>query len=159
LDFSEIKNIYNEARTQERNKISDFFRKQDDFETVKPAARAGAKNYSSGGRLMEEYDLRNWKWVCVKRNDVHFFVSLQTFDRDPHTGNLHILMDRIGIYAYVGHYSSIGAQTKMMATNIELPLDNIKLNELGQTLRDLSECDIYKLQAQYEKVCTNHRLV
>ncbi|VYU66805.1 Uncharacterised protein [Clostridium tertium] len=151
--------MYNEARTEERNKISRFFRTQDDFETEKIAARAGVKKYKSGGRLMEEYDLSNWKWVCVKRNDVNFLISLQTFDRDPSTGNLHILMDKIGIYAYVGNYSSIDAQTKMMITNIELPLDDNKLNELGQILRDLSECDIYKLQVQYEKVCANHRLV
>lgn len=155
----EIKNKYNEARGDERNNISHFFSMQDDFETEKPAARAGVKKYTSGGRLMEEYDLSNWKWVCVKRKDVHFFISLQTFDRDPRTGNLHVLMDRIGIYAYVGNYSSIDAQTKMMMTNIELPMDDKKLNELGQILRDLSECDIYKLQAQYEKVCTNHKLV
>lgn len=159
MDFLEIKKLYNEARTQERNNISYFFRKQGDFETDKPSARAGVKNYSSGGRLMEEYDLSNWKWVCVKRNHVHFLISLQTFDRDPRTGNLHILMDRIGIYAYVGSYSSIDAQTKMMATNIDLPLDNNKLNELRQILLDLSECDIYKLQEQYNKVCTNHGLV
>ncbi len=74
MDFSEIKNMYNEARTEERNKISRFFHTQDDFETEKPAARAGVKNYNSGGRLIEEYDLSNWKWICVKRNDVHFFV-------------------------------------------------------------------------------------
>lgn len=108
---------------------------------------------------MEEYDLSNLKWVSVKRNNVYFFISLQAFDRDLRTGNLHVLMDRIGVYAYVGNYSSIDAQTKMMITNIELPLDDKKLNELGQTLRDLSECDIYKLQIQYEKVCTNHKLV
>lgn len=159
MDFLEIKNMYNEERRKQRNKISCFFRKQDDFETEDPAARAGSKHYSSGGRLMEKYDLSNWKWVCIKRNNVHFLISLQTFDRDPRTGDLHILMDRIGIYAYAGNYSSIDAQTKMMQTNIELPLDDKKLNELGQTLRDLSECNIYKLQAQYEKICTNHRLV
>lgn len=51
-------------------------------------------------------------------------------------------MERIGIYAYVGNYSSIDAQTKMMMTNIELPLDDEKLDELGQILRDLSECNI-----------------
>lgn len=31
MDFSEIKNMYNEARTEERNKISRFFHTQDDF--------------------------------------------------------------------------------------------------------------------------------
>ena len=151
--------MYNEARTEERNKISRFFRKQDDFETKKTIARSGVRHYKSDGRLMEEYDLSNWKWVCVERNNVNFLISLQTFDRDPRTGNLHILMDRIGIYAYVGNYSSIDAETKMMMTNIELPLDYKKLDELGKILRDLSECDIYKLHVQYEKVCANHRLV
>lgn len=51
---------------------------------------------------------------------MHFFISLQTFVREPRTGNLHSFMDRIGVYDYVGNYSSIDAQAKMMMTNIEL---------------------------------------
>lgn len=159
MNFLEIKKRYIEARTEERNTISRFFRKQDDFEMDDPAARAGKENYNSGKRLMKEYNLSNWQWVSVKRNDVHFLISLQTFDRDPKTGNFHILMDRIGIYAYGGNYSPIDVQTQMLITNIELPLDENKLIELGQILRDLSECDIYKFQVQHNKVCTNYNLV
>lgn len=159
MDFSEIKKMYNEARGEQRNIISKFLRDQNDFETENIAARAGVKNYKSGGRMIVKHDLTNWKWLCVKRNGVNFVISLQTFDRDPHTGNLHVLMDRIGIYAYVGNYSPFDAQTKMIITNIELPLDEKKLNELYQILRDLSECEIYKLHAQYEKVCNKHALL
>lgn len=39
-----------------------FFGTQDDFETERSDARAGVKNYTSGGRLIEKHDLRNWKW-------------------------------------------------------------------------------------------------
>lgn len=159
MDFEEIKKMYNDARRKERNKISKFFRKHIDFETEEPAARQGIKEYTSGRRLVKKYDLSNWKWVCIKRNDVHFFISLQSFERDPKTGNLHVLMDRIGIYAYTGDYSPIEAQTKMMTTNIELPIDDIKLNELAKILKDLSECEIYRVQAQFEKVCSNHNLI
>ena len=88
-----------------------------------------------------------------------FFSFFTNITRDQCIGNLHTLIDRIEIYAYVGIYSSIDVQTKMITTNIELPLDDKKLNELGKILRDLSECDIYKLQAQYVMVCTNHRFV
>lgn len=103
--------------------------------------------------------MRNWKWICVKRNDVHFLISLQSFERDPYTGNLHVLMDRIGIYAYTGDYSPIDAQTKMMITNVELPIDSNKLDELAKILKALSECEIYKIQAQFEKVRSEYNLV
>lgn len=159
MEFQKIKEEYNNARTLERNKISKFFREQKVFEMENPSARSGVKKYTSGGRFTEEYDLSNWKWVCVKRNNVHFFISLQTFERDPNTGNMHVLMDRIGIYCYVGNYSPVDAQTKMYATNIELPMNKDKLTELHSILKDLSECEIFKYQVQYEKVCETHNLV
>lgn len=159
MDFYEVKEMYNKVRTDEKNKISRFFHDHSDFEVERPAARQGIKGYSSKGRLEKTYDLSNWKWICVKRNDVHFFISLQSFERDPFTGNLHVLMDRIGIYAYTGDYSPIDAQTKMMVTNVELPMDNKKLDELAKILKDLSECEIYKIQAQFEKVRSKYNLI
>lgn len=159
MGFIEIKNEYYEARKKERNKISSFFSKHEEFETERPAARQGSKHYKSGNRLVNEYDLRNWLWVCVKRNNVHFFISLQAFDRDPKTGNLHILMDRIGVYAYVGDYSAYDAQTKMMITNIELPLDNDELKELAYIMKKISECKIYEFQAELQEVCKEYDLI
>ncbi len=159
MDFKEIKDKYNQARKDERDKIARFFNEDKEFETERPAARNGSSKYSSGNRLVKEYDLRNWQWVCVKRNDVHFLISLQTFDKDPTTGNFHVLMDRIGIYAYVGEYSPIEAQTKMMITNIELPIDDEKMKELANMIKDLSECEIFKLQNKFEKVRSKYQLV
>lgn len=163
MNFKEIKKYYNDVRTEEANRISTFFKSKESkkygFEPKETVHNLGVKNYKSGSRLLEAYDLSNWKWVCVKRNNVNFFISLQTFDRDPKTGNMHILMDRIGIYAYVGKYSSTDAQTKMMITNIELPMDDEKLNKLRDMIRDLSDCELYKWQLQFENVCDKHNLV
>ena len=76
MGFKEIKDKYNQARKEERDKIARFFSEDKEFETERPA-RNGSSKYSSGNRLVKEYDLRNWQWVCVKRNDVHFLISLQ----------------------------------------------------------------------------------
>lgn len=157
LDFQKVKEKYFELRIEERNKISKFLNKIDGFE--KKSSYKGSKKYKSGSRLEDAYDLNNWLWICVTRNQVNFLISLQTFDRNPATQDLHILMDRIGIYAYVGEYSSQDAQEKMMITNLELPLENPELNKLKQILKDLSECDLYRLQAQYNDICDRHGLV
>lgn len=156
-DFESVKKKYFELRIEERNKISQVLNKIDGFE--KKSSCKGFKKYTSGSRLGAEYDLNNWLWICVTRNQVNFLISLQTFDRNPATQDLHILMDRIGIYAYVGEYSSQDAQEKMMITNLELPLNESMLNELKQILKDLSECDLYRLQAQYKEICDKHKLV
>lgn len=159
MNFSKIKDMYNKARGIEGSKISKYFREHTDFEVGKSAVKQGKKGYSSGSRFHEKYDLRNWKWVCVKRNNVNFFISLQSFERDPKTGNLHILMDRIGIYAYTGKYSPIDAQTKMMVTELELPMDDDKLKELEEILIDQSKCGIYRVQAEFEEKCSKHNLI
>lgn len=156
-DFIEVKKRYHELRMEQRNKISRFLDKNDGFE--KKAACAGVKNYKSGKRLEHEYNLTDWQWICVTRNQVNFLISLQTFDRNPATQDLHILIDRIGIYAYVGEYSSKDAQDKMLITNFELPLDELALNELKKILIKLSECDLYRLQVQYQNICNSHGLV
>lgn len=159
MDFLDIKKMYNEARRVERNDISRYLKESKCFEIERTPARQGTNGYTSGGRLYNKYDLSNWKWICVKRNNVHFFISLQSFERDPKTGNLHVLMDRIGIYAYTGDYSPIDAQTKMMVTEIELPMNKEKLEKLKEILIDLSECEIYRVQAELEKIRLKHNLI
>lgn len=159
VDYFEIKEMYNKVRTDEAQKIFNFFKNHKDFEVEKRAVSQGRRDYSSKRRLDKKYDLSNWKWICVKRNDVHFLISLQSFDRDPDTENLHVLMDRIGIYAYTGDYSPIDAQTKMMITNVELPINSNKLDELAKILKALSEYEIYKIQAQFEKVRSEYNLI
>ena len=159
MDFIKSKEMYYQARKEERNSISNYYKKHPEFELEKPAARQGSAKYKSGNRFIQEYDLRNWQWVCVKRKGVHFFISLQAFDRDSKTGNFHVLMDRIGIYAYVGSYSATDALSKMFITNIELPLNEEKLHDLTNIMIDLSECEIFKLQAEMEKVLEKNGLI
>lgn len=84
------------------------------------------------------FNLSNWKYIeAYKENHLHF-ISLQAFDVDPTSGNLHVLMDRLGIYKYAGcnlndrkkNYVAYDALTKMTVTDIELPLNDAKLDRL-----------------------------
>lgn len=84
---------------------------------------------------------------------------MQTFDYDPKTGNLHVLMDRIGIYVYGDNYSAVDARENMMITNIELPLNENKLKELANIIKELSECELYKMQAQLAKIKKTYKLI
>ena len=159
--FDTIKNKYNEARREEQNTIVGYFKtlQHEGYELERPAARRGVRNYKAQGRLEEEYDLSNWMWVCVKRNNVHFFISLQAFERDSKTGNFHVLTDRIGIYAYVGFFSPQDAQTKMLITNIDLPMNEKKLDELANIIKDMSECDRFRIQLEFEDIKSRYGLV
>lgn len=159
MEFNEIRNAYIDAREAERRKIVNFFkeREKEGF-TVCANGGSGAANYKSQGRLKEEFDLRIWKWVEIEKNSVHFLISLQPFERDKNNNDLHVLMDQIGIYVYTGDYSATDAQTKMMVTQIGLPMDVEKLNKLAEIIKSLSECEIYKIQAQFEKIRSENDL-
>lgn len=155
-DFGEIKKQYNQMREQELIKLSNYFKKDKEFKGRH--INRGRTIYKSGGRLRQSYDLSVWKWFCISRNEVQFFISLQAFERDRNSGNLHILMDRLGIYAYVGEYSPVDAQTKMLVTDIELPLDDEKLRNLRGILRKLSECQCFTNQIEYINICKEANL-
>lgn len=157
--FIEAKKNYFDKRKEERNKISRYIKTIENIVPKSTRADSGSTKYASGGRLKEGYDLSNWLWVNTKIGAVNFIISLQTFDHNPNTGDLHVLMDRIGIYAYVGKYSPSDARTKMLVTDLELPLDDTDLHTLGKIITSLSECDIFKLQAQYENVLSKLDLV
>ena len=102
MNFLEVRSQYNKLREEERNKISKYLRNHDDFKNATVKAKRGSYKYKSGKILEIEYDLSNWLWIDITINDVNFLISLQTFDQDPNTGNFHVLVDRIGIYAYGG---------------------------------------------------------
>ncbi len=118
----------------------------------------GAKNYKSGNRLDEEYDLRYWQYIVLKRKSVNFLISLQAFDQDPKTGNHHVLPDQVGIYAYVGSYSHEDAFKNMMMTNITLPFTEEKLVKLKTIIEDLSNCEIFRVQADFQEICNKHHI-
>jgi len=65
-------------------------------------------------------------------------ISLQVFDIDPNSLNVHVLFDRIGIFAYVGKYSGSRAFNEMIITDIELPLDE-KGGDLISLIRELDD--------------------
>ena len=67
-------------------------------------------------------------------------VSLQSFDRDPNTGNYHVLMDRIGIFVCHGERSFRESYRLMEALDMDLPMDDEKITKLVAILeRKLSE--------------------
>ena len=139
-DFSALRDQYRQARRAERDKIAAYFKALPDFQTSPRPGGAGISRYTSGRRLAPPYDLRSGMWVCVRRGETEFLISLQTFDRDPNSGNLHALTDRIGVYAYTGAYSAGDAQEKMKITPLELPLSGADLDTLAELLRALSGC-------------------
>lgn len=127
-EFDRIKNEYVMARNNERKKIISFL-KENDFEVLSEFGGKGKTRYTSGNRLNVPYDLSNWKWIEAKKGGCFYFISLQAFDKDPSSGNLHVLMDRIGVYKYE-KYNSNEVLEKMKTTDIDLPMDKEKFDML-----------------------------
>lgn len=126
MDFEKIKQDYEKARQEQRQRIVEYL-KDNGYTVVDGwAAGKGRRNYTSGGTLKRPYDLSNWKYIQAQKNSNQFFISLQSFDHDPNSGNQHVLMDRIGIYHYIGdrkkEYDAFDAFSKMRTTELELPL-------------------------------------
>lgn len=146
-----------ELRYNELKNISNHLKQNKEF--VKCRVNRGTRNYKSGSRLTEPYDLRNWMWLTTQRNNVNFIVSIQSFDMDPRTGNYHVLFDRVGIYSYVGEYSAEKAFSNMMITDIELPLNYEKLHRLEIILTEISDSEILKNEFQYYEMHKNNNLI
>lgn len=127
-EFERAKNEYVMARNNERKRIISFL-KENEFEVLNEFRGKGETRYTSGNRLNVPYDLSNWKWVEVKKGEWFYLISLQAFDRDPSSRNLHVLMDRIGVYKYE-KYNSNEVLEKMKITDIELPMDKEKFDML-----------------------------
>lgn len=156
-EFLKVKEAYKSARTEERKSIIGFITKKKDKEgnflftksKDKPYTTRnqylggrGDEKYTSGRRLSRPYDLSNHMWIDLsyKRNDI--LISLQSFDIDPNSNNLHVLYDRIGII--FGKYEESDnkdgepdnelkfsdAFLKMETTNWELPLSEADMEEM-----------------------------
>lgn len=131
-EFIRIKRAYVKARENERKKLLNFFEKND-ITVINKRGGSGVKKYTSGGRLDIAFDLSNWKWIEIFHKEHYYLLSLQSFEREPSSGNIHILMDRIGIYKYK-KYKSQEACDEMIVTNIDLPLTEVKMNCLLELL-------------------------
>lgn len=85
---------YQDARNAQRSRIVDAL-KEAEFDEVE--GQQGTYNYKGGGTFEPIFNLGSWKYITARRGDAQVYISLQTFDRDANTNNVHILVDRIGV--------------------------------------------------------------
>lgn len=163
MTFIEAKQAYMEKRKEERDRIS-LALKNAGFENRKAAA--GSERY--GAALDgEPYDLRNWQYIEGVFDDIRVHISLQTFDRDSKTGNIHVLYDRIGLYYYRNELSDpcrvvIRGVDKttvandyvlmMKPTRFELPLTDEAIGELVDMIKEDIKTIKSARQADFENL-------
>ena len=156
-EFLKIKEAYKSARTEERKSIIDFITKKKDEKgnylftksKDKPyntrnqySGGGGNKKYTSGSRLSRPYDLSNHMWIDLNYKGNDILISLQSFDINPNSHNLHVLYDRIGIIFEKDEESDdkdgkpdnelkvSDDFLKMETTNWELPLSEADMEEM-----------------------------
>ena len=152
-EFLKIKEAYKSARTEERKIIINFITKKKDNEgnylftksKDKPfntrnqyLGGRGDEKYTSGRRLSRPYDLSNHMWIDLSYKGNEILISLQSFDIDPNSHNIHVLYDRIGIMfekdciiLLPDNKSEVSdAFLKMETTNWELPLSEADMEEM-----------------------------
>ena len=154
-EFLKIKEAYKSARTEEKKSIIDFLlnkkdndgnlvflKEKDGTDTfVKTGLGCGKRNYSSGGTLSRPYDLSNHMYIDLSYKGNEILISLQSFDIDPNSKELHVLYDRIGILFEQSKKIPIfkdcytitkvsDAFLKMETTNWELPLSEADMEEM-----------------------------
>ena len=162
-EFLKIKEAYKNARLEERQSIKDFLlnkkdndgnlvflKEKDGTDTFVRTGRGyGNKHYSSGGTLSRPYDLSNHMWIELSYKGNEILISLQSFDIDPNSHNIHVLYDRIGIIFWKYEESDnkdeeldnkdgepdnelkvSDAFLKMETTNWELPLSKGDMEEM-----------------------------
>ena len=135
MKFNKIKTEYENCREMERRAIRDHLVDRG-FKVAKSSrAGKGLINYTSSGRI-KPYDLSNWKFITAEKYGIKIFISLQAFDQDKHSRNYHVLYDRLGVYAYEV-YNPEEAFSKMITTNIDLPMDAAKFAELDALIDKL----------------------
>ena len=156
-EFLKIKEAYTSARTEDSKSIIDFITKKKDEKgnylftksKDKPyntrnqySGGGGNKKYTSGSRLSRPYDLSNHMWIDLSYKGNDILISLQSFDIDPNSHNLHVLYDRIGIIFEKDEESDdkdgkpdnelkvSDDFLKMETTNWELPLSEAEMEEM-----------------------------
>ena len=139
--FEKSRDAYYAAREEQWLLLRDYFGQKSDFQVAcGSAAGHGKRTYSSGDRLIPPYDLSNWRWLEMIHtpSKLTIFLSLQPFDIDPSSGNLHVLYDRIGIYVHPAEKrTQAEALQKLMITDLSLPLNASKLTDLETLIHKL----------------------
>lgn len=143
MDFQKIKRQYVSARQEQKNEIVDWLL-EEGFDILTMTGKIAASPHATGsGKTtytadlqIKPYDLSNWKWISVRKDTVDYVISLQAFDIDPKTHDRHVLMDRIGVYAYhSGEYDPEACVKEMINTGIDLPMTKDKYALLREALR------------------------
>ena len=151
-EFLKIKEAYKSARLEEKTRIIEFLlnkkdndgnlvflKEKDGTDTfVGRSIGHGKPNYSSGRTLSRPYDLSNHMWIDLSYKGNDILISLQSFDIDPNSHNIHVLYDRIGIIfgkdgkiLLPDNKSEVSdAFLKMETTNWELPLSEADMEEM-----------------------------
>lgn len=159
-EFVQAKEKYAACRKAQLKLILDYL--ESIGFTVRPQKGGyGVTTYGTRGkqpRFSIAYNLSNWMYIDVEKSGKSFMISLQPFDLDPNprNKNYHVLMDRIGIYIYAPDNKSkrtADAIVRMLSTDIDLPMDEAKLEKLGCLLDK-----IIKYQKQIEQKIKKSRL-
>ena len=135
--FNFIKYLYSTAREYEWKKLRKHL-KDNNMNIVNGRSGCGSQTYSSNRKLNPPYDLSNWRWIEVKAETGVIFISFQPFEIDTRSNNKHVLFDRIGISWYAGAYNAKYVYDKMLITDIELPLDENKMEKICYIIKYLS---------------------
>ncbi|MFC5370768.1 hypothetical protein [Arcanobacterium bovis] len=92
----------------------------------------------SGRRLDPPFDLTGWQWVEAWRDDVQVLVNLQSLDKDPNSGDVHALVDRISVEVNLGGKRATPRDplVEQAPTAFELPLSEEDLEELVRVVLD-----------------------
>ena len=85
---------------------------------------------------MHFFNLINWKWVELESDDETVIISLNPYDIDPGSGNIHVLYDRIGIYK-MSKEKALLYSTKTVITKYELPLSKEDMEQLYNIIKEL----------------------
>lgn len=152
--FHDAKDRYSAMRSAERKRIVEYLRSDSAFSEL--SRGQGKTSYTSKHTLDPPYDASNWKWITGRCGGINFLLSLQTFDIDESSHNIHALFDRIGLYLYNDksaklkpgyipidkQYTDDGKEllvadyfVRMKKTSFELPLSSDELSALAEYIK------------------------
>lgn len=126
--FKQIKQEYENKRENERKALVNYFIGNEGFRTagleVVCGSRSGKGSATyTGGKTKPAYNLRNWKWVEVKKgNEFNCVISLNMPEVDPSSANTHAMYDRIGLF--VTYHKGSHCYNTSIYSYIDLPLED-----------------------------------
>ena len=124
-EFNDAKKAYISARKEQKDKI------KEKFEDIK---KSGNDSFGFIVKDVDDYHYTDNNWfgidVTIEKNGKKkkYHIALQAYDRDENkeSNNIHVLMDRLGIYEYDrcdnSDLSFDKIEGKMINTNIDLPM-------------------------------------